>query len=115
CLDSCWQRFPTSEADRSLSYLPMAHIAERIFGHYAAFLYGYEVTSLPDLSQLGAALRAVRPTRFFGVPRVYEKLLAGVHRHISTSPDGDVLRRALGARLDRVRAEQRGAPLPPMD
>jgi long-subunit acyl-CoA synthetase (AMP-forming) len=89
CLDSIRQRFPTSEADRALSYLPMAHIAERIFGHYAAFVYGYEVTSLADLSELAAALQAVRPTRFFGVPRVYEKLLAGLHRHISASPDDD--------------------------
>jgi long-subunit acyl-CoA synthetase (AMP-forming) len=115
CLDSIRQRFPTSEADRALSYLPMAHIAERIFGHYAAFVYGYEVTSLADLSELAAALQAVRPTRFFGVPRVYEKLLAGLHRHISASPDGDALRSALAARLERVRAEQRGTTLPPGD
>jgi long-chain acyl-CoA synthetase len=115
CLDSIRQRFPTSEADRALSYLPMAHIAERIFGHYAAFVYGYEVTSLPDLSQLAAALRVVRPTRFFGVPRIYEKLLAGVHHYIGESPHGDALRDALAARLARVRAEQAGAPIPPGD
>ena len=76
CLDSIRQRFATTERDRAISYLPMAHVAERIFGHYAAFVYGYEVTSLADLGQLGAALREVRPTRFFGVPRIYEKLLA---------------------------------------
>ncbi|WP_026911343.1 AMP-dependent synthetase/ligase [Patulibacter minatonensis] len=102
------QRFPVSEDDRAVSYLPMAHIGERIFGLYAALIYGYEVTALPDMSRLGAALHAVRPTRFFGVPRIYEKLVAAVHRHVAESPDRDALRAALGRRLEVVRAEQRG-------
>jgi long-chain acyl-CoA synthetase len=108
CLDSIRQRFETTSRDRAVSYLPMAHVAERIFGHYAAFVYGYEVTSLADLSQLGAALREVRPTRFFGVPRIYEKLLAGLQQAIAASPQRDRLQSALAARLSRVRAEQAG-------
>ncbi len=106
CLDSIRQRFTTTERDRALSYLPMAHVAERIFGHYAAFVYGYEVTSLADLSQLGPALREVRPTRFFGVPRIYEKLLAGLHQAITADPRAEVLQAALVARLARVQTEQ---------
>jgi long-subunit acyl-CoA synthetase (AMP-forming) len=106
CLDSIRQRFATSERDRAISYLPMAHVAERIFGHYAAFVYGYEVTSLADLGQLGAALREVRPTRFFGVPRIYEKLLAGLHQAVAASPEQDRLQAALAARLARVRDQQ---------
>jgi long-chain acyl-CoA synthetase len=112
CLDSIRRRFATTERDRAVCYLPMAHVAERIFGHYAAFVYGYEVTSVPDLGQLGAALHAVRPTRFFGVPRIYEKLLAAVHRAIEESPDRDRLDRALRSRIERVRAEQAGGPIP---
>jgi long-subunit acyl-CoA synthetase (AMP-forming) len=103
CLDSIRQRFASNEADRAISYLPMAHIAERIFGHYAAFIYGYEVTSLPDMSQLNAALREVRPTRFFGVPRIYEKVLGGLHAAIASSPDHERLRAEFGTRLARVR------------
>jgi long-subunit acyl-CoA synthetase (AMP-forming) len=106
CLDSIRQRFATSERDRAISYLPMAHVAERIFGHYAAFVYGYEVTSLADLGQLGAALREVRPTRFFGVPRIYEKLLAGLHQAVAASPERDRLQAALAGRLTRVQAQQ---------
>jgi long-chain acyl-CoA synthetase len=106
CLDSIRQRFATSEHDRAISYLPMAHVAERIFGHYAAFVYGYEVTSLADLGQLGAALREVRPTRFFGVPRIYEKLLAGLHQAVAASPQRDRLRAALASRLTRVQDQQ---------
>ncbi|MCW2644943.1 MAG: long-chain fatty acid--CoA ligase [Pseudonocardiales bacterium] len=112
CLDSIRHRFPTSELDRAVCYLPMAHVAERIFGHYAAFVYGYEVTSVPTLAQLGAALQAVRPTRFFGVPRIYEKLLAGVHRAIEESPQPDQPRAALRSRVDYVRAQQAGDHLP---
>jgi long-subunit acyl-CoA synthetase (AMP-forming) len=106
CLDSIRRRFETSERDRAISYLPMAHIAERVFGHYAAFVYGYEVTSLGELSRLAEALRAVRPTRFFGVPRIYEKLLAGLHRAIAEADDRERLRAALATRLAHVRAEQ---------
>jgi long-chain acyl-CoA synthetase len=108
CLDSIRQRFATTERDRAISYLPMAHVAERIFGHYAAFVYGYEVTSLADLGQLGAALREVRPTRFFGVPRIYEKLLAGLHQAVAASPQRDRLQAALAARLTRVQDQQAG-------
>jgi long-chain acyl-CoA synthetase len=106
CLDSIRQRFATTERDRAISYLPMAHVAERIFGHYAAFVYGYEVTSLADLSQLGAALREVRPTRFFGVPRIYEKLLADLHQALAAAPERDRLQAALADRLARVQAQQ---------
>ncbi|WP_026911341.1 AMP-dependent synthetase/ligase [Patulibacter minatonensis] len=103
CLDSIRQRFSTDENDRAIAYLPMAHIAERIFGHYAAFVYGYEVTSLADLTKLGPALHSVQPTRFFGVPRIYEKLLAAVHRFASESDDREVLKAAWDRRLARVR------------
>jgi long-subunit acyl-CoA synthetase (AMP-forming) len=112
CLDSIRQRFPTSERDRAVCYLPMAHVAERIFGHYAAFVYGYEVTSVADLAQLGAALHAVRPTRFFGVPRIYEKLLAAVHRAMEESPQRDQLRQALLSEVEHLRATRAGKPLP---
>ncbi|MEV4421803.1 AMP-dependent synthetase/ligase [Patulibacter sp. NPDC049589] len=103
CLDSIRQRFDTGAEDRAIAYLPMAHIAERIFGHYAAFVYGYEVTSLADLTKLGPALHAVRPTRFFGVPRIYEKLIAGIHRFVSESPDREALEAAWQRRLVVVR------------
>jgi long-subunit acyl-CoA synthetase (AMP-forming) len=115
CLSSIRRRFGATQSDRALSYLPMAHIAERIFGHYAAFLYGYEVTSLADAGQLGAALRAVRPTRFFGVPRIYEKLLAGIERHLAQADDRERLQAAWAAQRERVRASQRGEPVPDAD
>ena len=63
---------------RLVSYLPMAHIAERITSHYAGMRVAYEITCCPDLAQLGEYLREVRPNLLFGVPRVWEKIYAGV-------------------------------------
>jgi long-chain acyl-CoA synthetase len=72
---------------RAISYLPMAHIAERMSTHYLAFLGAYEVTTCPDPGQIGAFLRAVRPEIAFGVPRVWEKIHAGVQGALAADPD----------------------------
>jgi long-chain acyl-CoA synthetase len=100
---------PVSPGGRVISYLPMAHIAERMFGHYAGFVFGCHITSLPEPTQLGAALRTVRPTRFFGVPRIWEKLLAGVHRALGEAIEPEqatVIRAAWERAIERVEAEQ---------
>jgi long-subunit acyl-CoA synthetase (AMP-forming) len=107
---------PVSEDGRVISYLPMAHIAERMFGHYAGFVFGCHITSLPDAGRLGEALRDVRPTRFFGVPRIWEKLLAGVDRALSEAlPPAQA--QAIGAAwergISRVKAEQAGRAAEP--
>src|SRR5947199_298655 len=68
--------FPV-EGFRLVSYLPMAHVAERVVSHYFHALDGTEVTSCPDPAQLAAYLRQVRPNYFFAVPRGWEKLYAG--------------------------------------
>lgn len=117
-LSSFQARLPVSSEGRNISYLPMAHIAERLLGHYAGFGYGYTITSLPDPKDLQAALRQVRPTRFFGVPRIYEKVEAAMLREIAgAQPDTAAkLQEALDAGVQRVRAEQAGgqpADVPP--
>ena len=63
---------------RGVSYLPMAHIAERMTSHYQPAINACEVTTCPDAGQIGAYLREVRPQLMFGVPRVWEKIQAGV-------------------------------------
>ena len=72
---------------RIISYLPMAHIAERSTTHYAAASSGYEVTTCPDVSQLADHLNEVRPHLLFGVPRVWEKLRSGVENALAADPD----------------------------
>jgi len=84
---------PVSEGGRMVSYLPMAHLAERFMTHQGMTVYGYTVTSVPDAGDLAAALREVRPTRFFGVPRIYEKLAEPARRLVA---DPAAARAALG-------------------
>ena len=61
-----------------VSYLPYAHIAERVLGIYIPQVDGAHVHLIGDPAQLVGALGEVRPTRFFGVPRVWEKIQTGI-------------------------------------
>jgi long-chain acyl-CoA synthetase len=76
--------------DRAVSYLPAAHVADRLLSHYAAMVTGLQVTPLADARELSQAIVEVRPTFFGGVPRVWEKLMAGLQ-----SVEGRPRRRAL--------------------
>jgi long-chain acyl-CoA synthetase len=71
---------------RMVSYLPMAHIAERMTSHYQGAALGYEVTTCPEGGQVARYLPQVRPEIFFAVPRVWEKLHAGVQAVIAADP-----------------------------
>jgi long-chain acyl-CoA synthetase len=75
------------EGKKVVSYLPMAHIAERATSHYGAVMNGYEVTCCPDPSQIAAYAREVRPNIMFGVPRVWEKVYAGVNAALAADPE----------------------------
>jgi long-chain acyl-CoA synthetase len=72
---------------RGVSYLPMAHIAERMAGHYLAIMGGFEITTCPEPGQVAAYARAVHPQLMFGVPRVWEKIHAGVQAALAADPD----------------------------
>lgn len=63
---------------RSVSYLPLAHIAERMLTIYLPVHEAAHVHFCPDAKQLLGTLQAVQPTSFFGVPRVWEKIQAGI-------------------------------------
>lgn len=63
---------------RLVSYLPMAHIAERVTSHYSLLAMGYEVACCPDPGLIGDYAREVKPQIMFGVPRVWEKIHARV-------------------------------------
>jgi long-subunit acyl-CoA synthetase (AMP-forming) len=101
--------WPVSPGGRVVSYLPMAHIAERYISHYTSFASGYTITCCPNPSELSAALVSTRPTRLFGVPRIYEKLRAGV---LGMAEGDAALGEAIEAGSARVRAEQAGSDVP---
>ncbi|MGW9346332.1 AMP-dependent synthetase/ligase [Nocardiopsis flavescens] len=72
---------------RTVAYLPLAHIAERVLGVYMPICNAGHVTICADPAQLPLALRAVRPNGFFGVPRVWEKLAAGLRMRLDALPE----------------------------
>jgi len=67
-----------TQQDRVLSYLPLSHIAEQMFTIHIAATAGFSVYFAESLERLNANLVEVKPTIFFGVPRVWEKFHAGV-------------------------------------
>jgi len=75
----------TPDHAASLAYLPLAHIAERMLGIYNPIYRAGHVTICPDPAQLLAGLVQVRPVSFFGVPRIWEKLAAGIQAQLATA------------------------------
>ena len=74
---------PPSPADLTLSYLPLAHVAERIFSTWFNAAAGTQVNFAESIETVPANLREVQPTILFGVPRIWEKLLAGIEIRLS--------------------------------
>ncbi|MGH2744038.1 MAG: AMP-binding protein, partial [Thermoleophilaceae bacterium] len=72
---------------RVVSWLPMAHIAERACSHYLPMLLGFTTTDCPDPRQLVAHLPEVKPTWFFAVPRIWEKLKAAIEAGVAAEQD----------------------------
>ena len=72
---------------RIVSYLPMAHIAERMTSHYNGIMAAMVVTSCPDTGQIATYLREVKPHVGFGVPRIWEKIQAGVEAALAADPE----------------------------
>jgi long-subunit acyl-CoA synthetase (AMP-forming) len=66
------------EGARVISFLPMAHIAERHLSHYRAMLGAFSVTCCPTPRDVPAVLGASRPEYFFSPPRLFEKLRAAL-------------------------------------
>ncbi|MDV6011462.1 AMP-binding protein [Haloechinothrix sp. LS1_15] len=94
---------PPNSNDVMLSYLPLCHVAERIFTTWFNAATGVQVNFAESIDTVQANLREIQPTILFGVPRIWEKILAGIHIKIaSASPVKRAIARA-GLRLaDRI-------------
>jgi len=105
--------FP-EEGGKIISWLPAAHIAERGAHYYLPLSKGGSVTVCPDPRQIIEFLPTVRPTWFFAVPRVWEKLKAGLETMLASLPDEqrEPAQKGLEAAIAKVRAEQAGEAVP---
>ncbi|WKG12673.1 long-chain fatty acid--CoA ligase [Nocardia sp. PE-7] len=77
---------PVGFDDRAVSYLPAAHVADRISAHAMSLLTGIQITTVTDPREIAAALPDARPTVFFGVPRVWQKIKAGIENKLAVEP-----------------------------
>ncbi|MFI6865647.1 fatty acid--CoA ligase FadD11 [Nocardia sp. NPDC050406] len=78
---------PIEFGDRITSYLPTAHMADRVTALYLQEFCGTQITVVPDRTQLPAALADVHPTIWGAVPRVWEKLKAAVEFSVANESD----------------------------
>jgi long-subunit acyl-CoA synthetase (AMP-forming) len=99
---------------RLISWLPAAHIAERMAHHYIPIGYAGTITCCPNPREVVSFLPQVRPTWFFAVPRIWEKLKAGLEAMVAGLPDEQrhPAEAALEAAIQRVRLRQRGEAVP---
>jgi long-chain acyl-CoA synthetase len=123
-LDAGVRRLPMGAEDRMLSYLPLAHVVERVLVEHGWLRTGMRVYFADSLETFAADLQRARPTIFFSVPRLWVKFQQGVHhkmppaklnRLLSIPILGGIVRRkvqkALG--LDQCRIAAGGAaPMP---
>jgi long-subunit acyl-CoA synthetase (AMP-forming) len=99
---------------RVISWLPAAHIAERNAHHYLPIVFGLQITCCDDPRQVLSYLPEVRPSWFFAVPRIWEKLKAGLETMVAAQPEErqQALQAALDAAVRKVRMEQAGVAVP---
>ncbi|MFF5226307.1 AMP-dependent synthetase/ligase [Dactylosporangium sp. NPDC000521] len=98
---------PPGPHDLSLSYLPLCHVAERVFTVWFNAAAGVTVHFGESIATVQADLREVQPTILFGVPRIWEKMMAGVTVRLGGA---SLLKRA-NARLWLRVADRIGATL----
>jgi long-chain acyl-CoA synthetase len=106
---------PRTEGGRSISYLPLAHATGRMVDHWLPIVNGGTVHPCPESAQLFQMAVEVRPTALVGVPRIWEKLHAGLTAAIAADADAarrQAVEQAIAVRRQVVRLRQQGAEVP---
>jgi len=81
-VDACLKAVAVNGQDRMLSFLPLSHTLERTVGYYAPLVAGIAVGYARSIPQLAEDLLTVRPTILVAVPRVFERVQAGIRGHL---------------------------------
>jgi long-chain acyl-CoA synthetase len=99
---------------RVISWLPSAHVAERNAHHYLPIVFGLQITCCDNPREILGYLPQVRPSWFFAVPRIWEKLKSGLEAMVAGQPpeQREHMQAALGDAIEKVRIEQRGEEVP---
>jgi long-chain acyl-CoA synthetase len=109
-------RYLHEDGYRHLSYLPLAHVFERFVGHYHSIRMHSVVAFCPDTAQLVQCCLETRPTGLIGVPRIWEKLHAGLLAGINADPEEQrrtAVLQTIEVGKQLVKLEQAGQEPPP--
>ena len=87
-IESIARTFPEiPEHVRVMSYLPLAHVGERMASHYTTLWWAGSARYVPDITKVAEAVQQTRPEVFFAVPRVWEKFHAGLMARLESNPN----------------------------
>ncbi|MDX6660304.1 MAG: long-chain acyl-CoA synthetase, partial [Solirubrobacteraceae bacterium] len=102
------------EGIKVISWLPSAHVAERNAHHYIPIVFAGTITCCENPREVMSYLPDVRPNWFFAVPRIWEKLKAGLETMLHKQPEEqrEKVERAIAAGREKVRLEQAGEEVP---
>jgi long-chain acyl-CoA synthetase len=105
----------TGPEDVVLLFLPLAHSFGRLVHHSSAF-HGYTIAFCRDPARAAEAIAGVRPTVLPAVPRVYEKVHAGVLSQLEQSGGAKAAigRWSLGVGAAAARLRREGRRVPPL-
>jgi long-chain acyl-CoA synthetase len=109
------ERVPVDpERDHGLSFLPWAHVYERVQGIFTGITAGITSSVTRDLDDIGGDVRAVRPTLMNGVPRVWEKMQEAIVARIRAEGGRKAMigLRALDDAIAAARLRRQHKPLP---
>jgi long-chain acyl-CoA synthetase len=104
-------QFP--DGAKVISWLPAAHIAERMAHHYLPIVFAMTVTTCDNPREIVGYLPAVRPSWFFAVPRIWEKLKSGMEGFLLQGENASRNQAWLAGAMKKVELEQAGEEVPP--
>jgi long-chain acyl-CoA synthetase len=76
---------PIFDTDELLSFLPLSHIAERMFSVFLPIRYGYTVNFVESTDTIQANFQEISPTVIFAVPRIWEKYYSTIRIKMANS------------------------------
>jgi len=107
-------RVPLSDEDVGISFLPWAHVYERVQGLFAGMMAGVTGAIARDVDDIGGDVRAVRPTLMNGVPRIWEKMQEAIVAKVREAGGRKTAigLRALDDAVEAARLRRAGRPIP---
>src|SRR5208283_217198 len=111
CINAIHQVFLLVPDDRSLSFLPWAHVYGKICEVHAMLSMGCSSALNDDIANLLPNLEQVRPTILFAVPRIFNRIYEAVNRQIAQQPGflQRMIRTGIEGSIKRARGERLGA------